>query len=125
MKKKKILIIEDEKGMREALDEVFSGAGYEVFIAEDGQIGIDLVAKEDLDVILLDIILPKKDGFEVLREIKELKINQTTPIILCTNLSEPDDIQKALDLGATTYLVKANYKLEDVLRKVEEVIESN
>ena len=119
--KKKILIIEDEATLQKALSDTLIKEGYEVVSAIDGLIGLDLARSENPDLILLDIILPGMDGFDVLRNIKQ-KDNSEVPVIILTNLSDLDDIQKALDIGATTYLVKADFHLVDVLKKVEEVL---
>ncbi len=120
--KKKILVVEDEATLQKALNDVLAQEGYEVLSALDGAAGLDLAKKENPDLILLDIILPKMDGFDVLRGLKEE--DSKIPVIVLTNLSDINDIQKALDLGATTYLVKADFHLEDVLKKVKEVLKS-
>ena len=117
---KKVLVVEDEATLQKALNDVLIQEGYDVLSALDGALGLELALKEELDLILLDIILPKMDGFEVLKKLKEE--GSQTPIIILTNLSDINDIQKALDLGATTYLVKADFHLSDVLKKVKETI---
>ena len=123
-KNKKILVIEDEATLQKALNEVLTNEGYEVMSSLDGLRGLELAQKESPDLILLDIILPKMDGFEVLKRIKkDDKISQI-PVIILTNLSDISDIQKALDLGATTYLVKADFHIEDVLKKIEKILNS-
>jgi len=120
---KKILVIEDEATLQKALNEVLSREGYEVVSSLDGLRGLELAQKENPDLILLDIILPKMDGFEVLKRIKEDDKISQIPVIILTNLSDINDIQKALDLGATTYLVKADFHIEDVLKKIEKVLD--
>lgn len=117
-RQKKILIVEDDRNMREALAEAFTDGGFEVLVEEDGKAVADVAKEQSPDIVLLDIILPKKDGFEVLSELKEDNETRKIPVILSTNLSDPSDIQKALDLGATTYLVKSNYSLDDIVKKV-------
>ena len=121
--KKRILVVEDEATLQKALNDVLTQEGYNVLSALDGASGLDLALKEKPDLILLDIILPKMDGFEVLKKLKEK--DSQIPIIILTNLSDINDIQKALDLGATTYLVKADFHLSDVLKKVKETISEN
>ena len=120
---KKVLVVEDEATLQKALNDVLTQEGYNVLSALDGVSGLDLALKEEPDLILLDIILPKMDGFEVLKKLKEK--DSQIPIIILTNLSDINDIQKALDLGATTYLVKADFHLSDVLKKVKEIISEN
>lgn len=119
---KKILVIEDEETLNKTLSASLKSEGFEVFSALDGAQGLDFAKKEKPNLILLDLILPKIDGFEVLKSIKEDSNLRDVAIILLTNLESPENIQKALVAGATTYLVKANYKLEEVLDKVKEVL---
>lgn len=118
---KTILFIEDES----ALQKTIGGAleeDAEVVSALDGEIGIRLAKKRLPNLILLDLVLPKKDGFQVLQELKEDPETANIPVIVLTNLEDMKDVQRALDLGATTYLVKSNYQLEDVLQKVREIL---
>ena len=91
--------------------------------ALDGEIGLRLANPPDggkkPDLILLDLILPKIHGFEVLKKLKETEETKSIPIIVLTNLEEIEDVDKALELGAKTYLVKASYSLEEVVRKIK------
>lgn len=118
---KKILFVEDEPSLQKAIGEVLVQEGFEVLAATDGEEGLEK-AKEKPDLILLDLILPKKDGFEVLKEMKADDKIKDIPVIVLTNLEGTGDVEKALELGATTYLVKANYELEDVVAKVKEFL---
>lgn len=120
---KKILFIEDEQALQKTAGEVLGQEGFETFSALDGEAGLDLARKEKPDLILLDLILPKKDGFEVLSELKRDKETQDIPVVVVTNLEGAGDIEKVLELGATTYLVKANYSLEDVVSKIKSLLE--
>ncbi len=122
-KGKKILIVEDEATLQKTLNDLLSQEGYEVLSAIDGPRGMELAFDKKPDLILLDIILPKMDGFEILKKIKENKDTAQIPVIILTNLSSVNDIQKALDLGATTYLVKADFHLSDILSKIEKIFE--
>jgi two-component system response regulator VicR len=117
---KKILFVEDEPSLQKAISELLNQEGYEVLTASDGEEGLKRAKDKDPDLILLDLILPKKDGFEVLKEIKEDEKMKDIPVIVLTNLEGIGDVEKALTLGAKTYLVKANYDLEDVLKMVKE-----
>jgi len=118
----KILIIEDETSLNQSLGEFLKEEGYEIVSAFDGEEGIEMAKKEDPSLILLDIVLPKKDGYEVLDELKKDSTTKNIPIILLTNLESPEDIQKAFDKGATTYLVKSDYKMEDIANKIKETL---
>jgi DNA-binding response OmpR family regulator len=120
---KKILFIEDESALQKTFGEVLTKEGYEMISALDGKTGLRLAKEKKPDLILLDLILPRMHGFDVLKELKEDEKTKDIPIIILTNLENAEDIQKALELGARTYLVKANYTLEEVIRKVKETIE--
>ena len=120
---KKILIIEDETSMRNSLEEFFNEEGFEATTAMDGESGYEMIKSKKFDAILLDIILPRMDGFEILSRIKKEKVDHA-PIILLTNLGEAENVQKALDLGATTYLIKSDYQLREIVDKVKAVIET-
>lgn len=119
---KKILIIEDEATLQRSLMEFIGGESFEVSCASDGEAGLEMAKSKSPDLIILDIILPKMDGFEVLEEIKNDPKIKNIPVILLTNLESPEDIQKAFEKGATTYLVKSEYKLEDVVKKIKETL---
>jgi len=121
---KKILITEDDKVLREALSDYLTKEGFEVVAAANGEEGIEMAKKENPDLLLLDIILPKKDGFEVIKEIKSDEKTKNIPIVLLTNLESSSDIEKALELGAMTYLVKSDYSLEEVVMKVKEILKA-
>ncbi len=121
MKKNKILFVEDEKVLRDTLKEALEANKFEVKTAVDGEIASDLLKKNKYDLILLDIILPKKNGLEVLEELNEMKKN--VPVVLLTNLSGSSNVQKALDLGARNYLVKSEYTLNEIVDRIKEIIE--
>lgn len=122
MDKKKILIVEDDSMLRESLQDFLSKEEFEVVAASDGEQGLEMTKTEVPDLILLDIILPKKNGYEVIKEIKADEAVKNIPIILLTNLGSLNDIEKALALGATTYLVKGDYKLEEIADKIRGVL---
>ena len=90
--------------------------------ALDGEIGLKLAKAKKPDLILLDLILPKLSGFEVLKKIKEDKKIKDIPVIVLTNLENMEDIEKAIELGATTYLVKVSYPLEEVVKKIKKAL---
>lgn len=119
---KKILFVEDEPTLQKALVEVLTQEGFKVLSALDGEEGLKLIKQEKPDMVLLDLILPKMDGFEVLKEMKEEKDLKDIPVIVLTNLEGMGDVEKALNLGATTYLVKANYELDDVVKMIKQTL---
>ena len=119
---KTILFIEDEPTLQKAIGQFLEGEGYQIKSALDGELGLELAKKEKPDLILLDIILPKKDGFKVLKALREDEATKEIPVVILTNLENDADVEKALSLGATTYLVKANYKLEEITNKIKEIL---
>ena len=121
----KILFIEDEEALQRALRDLLDKNKFELLSASDGELGIEIAKKKSPDLILLDLVLPKKSGFEVLQELKKDSITTNIPIIVLTNLEGTEDIERVLANGATTYLVKANYSAHDVVAKIEQVLNQN
>ena len=122
MENKKILVVEDEPTLQRTMTEYLINEGFQVVSAMDGEKAVELAKTEEPDLIVLDIVLPKKDGYAVLEEVKADEKTKSIPIILLTNLEGAEDIQKAFEKGATTYLVKSDYQLEDVARKIKETL---
>lgn len=120
--KKKILIVEDDRSLQNALVEIITQEGFETESAFDGEDGLVKAGTFMPDLILLDIILPKKNGFEFLAEIKEDDSLKNIPVLIVTNLEEIENIQKAIDLGATNYIVKADFSLKEIMKKIRENI---
>ena len=119
---KKILFIEDEPTLQKTLASLLEKEGFKVFVASDGLRGLEIALNELPDLILLDLILPKLDGFKVLKQLKENEQTKLIPVIVLTNLEGMTDVEKALELGATNYLVKSDYSLEEVLAKIKKII---
>lgn len=119
----KILFIEDEPTLQKTLGDVLEKEGFEIKTAFDGKEGLEKAKEFKPDLILLDLILPKMDGFAVLREFKKDESLKATPVIVLTNLEGTSDVEKVLELGATTYLVKANYDLKEVVEKIKKTLE--
>ncbi|OGD23325.1 hypothetical protein A2Z10_01370 [Candidatus Azambacteria bacterium RBG_16_47_10] len=118
----KIVFIEDERTLQKMLGEALEAAGFSVASANDGETGLALVLQEMPDLVLLDLILPKMDGFSVLQTLKGDEKTKDIPVMVLTNLETAEDVEKVITLGATTYLVKANYDLPDIVEKVREVL---
>lgn len=104
------------------MGEILSQEGYEMVSALNGEIGLRLAKEKGPDLILLDLILPKVNGFEVLKQLKAVDETKDIPVIVLTNLEGMQDIDKAIGLGATTYLVKTQYEIEEVLGKIREAL---
>lgn len=119
---KKILYIEDEATLQKTLGEALKQEGFDMLFALDGESGLRLAKKEKPDIILLDLIIPKKNGFEVLKELKANSETAKIPVIITTNLENPIEIEKVIALGATTYLVKANYSLGEMVEKIKQAL---
>ena len=120
---KKILFVEDESALQKTFGDILKKEGYEVISALDGGTGLKLAKSKKPDLILLDLILPKMNGFEVLEKLKESPGTKDIPVIILTNIGRMEDIGRALELGAKTYLVKADYTLEEVVKKVKQALE--
>ena len=121
-KKIKVLIIEDDSYISEMYKIKFESSDFEVISASDGVAGLKILEKEKPDIILLDIIMPKKDGFSVLKEIKGNPALEKIPVILLTNLGQRENIEKGLELGAADYIIKAHFTPSEIVKKVREVL---
>lgn len=117
---KKILVIEDDKFLRKVYESKLPKEGFVVISAVDGQDGIDKLKQDPPDLVLLDLIMPKKTGFEVLEEIKKDKKLAKIPILVLSNLGQDEDIDKAKALGAADFLIKSNLAIKEVVEKIKE-----
>ena len=122
---KKILFIEDEMRLHRMFEEFLKKEDFELISAYDGESGLELAEESTPDLILLDLILPKKNGFDVLKDLKGNQRLSKIPVIVLTNLGGVQDVEKAISLGAYTYLVKANYSFEDILEKIRDTLKKN
>ena len=119
---KKILIVEDDVVLREVLAEKLNQKGYEVISVEDGEVALFEINKQIPDLILLDILMPRKGGMEVMEDLsKDEKLNKI-PIIVISNSGQPVEVQRARELGAKEFLIKAVFDPNEVLEKVEKVL---
>ena len=119
---RKILFIEDESALQRAVSDFLGQEGLKVVSALDGETGLRMAKSEAPDLILLDLILPKLNGFEVLKELSTDEKTKKIPVIVLTNLEGVEDIKKSLELGATTYLIKEDYRLEEVVEKIKKTL---
>lgn len=118
--KKKILLVEDEKLISKVLSLKLQHSGYLVKIAINGQQAIDFMKQEKFDLVLLDIIMPVKNGFDVLKELQQL--GDKTKVIMTTNLSQDEDKINAKALGAIDYYVKSNTSLAEIVEQVKKIL---
>lgn len=118
-----VLIVEDEEFLVRAVRDNLESEGFTVSVAMDGEAALDEVRKKKPALILLDLLLPKKNGFDVLAEIKANPEWQLIPIIVLSNLGEDSEIKRALDLGANDYFVKSQHPIQEVMEKVQEYLQ--
>lgn len=120
--KAKILLVEDDTFISGMYQTKLSMLGYSVRVASDGEAGWAELQKEKPDLVLLDIVLPKKDGFEILGDIRANAGMKSLPVILLTNLGQKPDVQKGLELGADDYIIKAHFTPTEVVEKIEKML---
>lgn len=114
---KKVLIVEDDAALSNILQLKLTSEGFAVTNAYDGEAGLKAIQEGSFDVILLDLIMPKMNGFAVLEEVK--KHNISTPIIVCSNLGQDEDIKKAKEFGVKDYYIKSEMSLNDVVELIK------
>lgn len=117
-----VLLVEDDTFLANIYKTKFEMEGFKVTAVEDGEAGFTEAKKKNPDIILLDILLPKKDGFTVLEELKKDKAVKDIPVIMLTNLGQKDDVEKGMQLGATDYLIKAHFKPSETVDKVKKAL---
>ena len=118
-KKIKVLIIEDEKEVSELYKLKLTIDDYDVITATSGQEGLKKAFKDSPDLIFLDIKMPKMDGFEVLKRLRENSKTKKTPVVILSNFDEEDMVEKGLMLGADEYLIKSQFTPEEISSKVQ------
>jgi len=123
--KKKILIIEDEKNLADMYKLRFEQGDYQVLAAYNGFPGVEMAIKEKPDLVLLDIIMPYKDGYQVIQDLKREPQTKDIPIIIFSNLGQKEEIEKGLKLGAVDYLVKTDLTPSEALEKVRAFFEKH
>lgn len=123
----KIALIEDDPDLQDMFNMKLKLEGYRAVCADNGADAIKLINKEKPDMILLDLLLPKMDGFEVLKSIRKSKDKKirTTPVIVVTNLSSEEDVQEARKLGADEYLLKVRITPSIVIKKISKLFSKN
>lgn len=124
MNQKKILVVEDDQLLREFYQELLSSEGYLADAAPDGEMALSKIQNEEYDLILLDIMLPKKDGVEILRELKAKGPKRSDVIIvMLTNLGQDAVIKECFDLGAQGYLIKSALNPDEVLTEIKSYLQ--
>ncbi|HKC97947.1 MAG TPA: response regulator [Methylomirabilota bacterium] len=116
---RRVLLAEDDRFLRRAAEARLRQHGLEVLTAADGEEALRLARAEPLDLILLDVVMPKLEGFEVLRLLKEDAATARIPVIILSNLGQERDVAQAKTLGAIAFLVKAHLSLQDLVDRVD------
>jgi DNA-binding response OmpR family regulator len=119
---RRVLLAEDDRFLRKAAETALKRQGFTVLAAMDGEEALRVARGDRPDLILLDLIMPKLQGFEVLRTLKEDAATAGIPVIVLSNLGQESDVKQAMDLGAVAYFVKANLSLQDLVKRVGEVL---
>lgn len=120
--KNKILIVEDDEFLRSLTAKRLEKENFVVVVAVDGETALGIATEEKPDLILLDLLLPGLNGFQVLEKIKASDLLKNIPVIIFSNLGQREDIEKAKELGANDFLIKANFTLDDVVAKTKEYL---
>lgn len=119
---KKIIIAEDDQFLSNAYRVKLTKEGYDVKMTSDGEELLEVLKTYKADLVILDLLMPKKDGFETLKEIKENPNLKNIPVIIASNLGQTNDIDQGMKMGASDYIVKSDLSLEDLLKKIKELI---
>lgn len=120
-----LLLIEDDAFLASMYKTKFEQQGFKVMMADNGEDGLVDARRKKPDVIVLELLLPRVDGFTVLTELKRDRATASIPVILLTNLGQKEDVQKGLGLGAADYLIKTHFKPSETVAAVKRVLESH
>ena len=118
----RVLLAEDDRFLRKAAEAALKRQGFTVLPAVDGEEALRVARAEIPDIVLLDLIMPKLQGFEVLRALKADPATAAIPVIILSNLGQDSDVKQAMEAGAVGYFVKANLSLQDLVKRVGEVV---
>jgi len=123
---KKILLVEDDPFLIDVYSTKFKESGFDFEVANDGEQGLKKLSEKKFDLLLLDIVLPQIDGWQILEKIKALETSlghlRLLKIIILSNLSQREDVEKGIGLGATKYLIKAHYTPSEVVAEIEQLL---
>lgn len=120
----KVLIVDDDDFLLEMYSLKFRESGFLVEVAQNGEEAVKKAKEVSPDVILLDVVMPKMDGFDVLRNLHKENIAPNAVVLVLTNLGQKDDLERGMKLGATDYIVKAHYTPSEVVKKVQSLLEN-
>jgi len=117
----KILIAEDDKFLANAYRVKLTKEGFDIEIAENGIKALEIVEKSQPDLILLDLVMPKKDGFSTLKDLKANEKWKNIPVIVSTNLSQEEDREKIMEMGANDFIIKSELSMESLIKKINDL----
>lgn len=123
MEKSKILIVEDDQFLVKIYQTKLESEGFDIELALDGEEGIEKAAKFMPELILLDLILPKMNGFEVLKKLKTDEKTKNIPVIVLSNLGQESDVKQGMELGAVDYLIKSDHSINEIIDKIKSKLE--
>lgn len=115
---KKVLIIEDDAFLLDLEAAKIKKNGYDVIVAQTGEEGMKKISEQGVDIVLLDLLLPNFDGFEILSKIRSDETTKKLPVIVFSNCAEQKDVDKAMQMGATKFMVKSNFSLEELIEEI-------
>lgn len=119
---KKILLIEDDPFLQDIYTTKLKEAGFEVETVDDGEIAISSIKEKNPDLLLLDIVLPHLDGWEIIKQIKESSDLKDLKVIILSNLGQKNEVEKGINLGAVKYLIKAHYTPTEIVEEIKKVL---
>lgn len=122
MSRKRILLVEDDRVVRKAAETGLRGLGYEVVAALDGEEGVRRARSDAPDLILLDLLVPKVGGFDVLRALRADPATSGVPVIVLSGVGRDGDLEQAIELGAAAYFVKGSMSLQELVRRVDDLL---
>ncbi len=122
---KKVLVVEDDVFLAQLLTNRIAKVGAQVLRAADGEEGVKIIKQSRPDLVLLDLILPKKSGFELLEDMRSDPSTQGTPVIIVSNLGQESDVVRGKELGAVEYFIKAKTSIDGLVERVKAILSEN
>lgn len=123
MEKELILIVEDDEFFSGLVAQKLNQAGFEVLIARSGQEAFDIMSEKVPALMILDLMMPEMDGFEVIKKIKKDEKLKGFPVVVLSNLGQREEVDKAMALGADDFLIKVNFTLDEIVEKIKGMLE--
>jgi two-component system, OmpR family, alkaline phosphatase synthesis response regulator PhoP len=117
-----VLLAEDDEFIIDIYTKKLESEGFSVVVAKDGQEAMTKIKENIFDLVLLDIVLPKFDGWQILKEIKQDERLKMTKVVILSNLGQKSEVEKGADLGATKYMIKANYSPSEMVKEIKKIL---